>query len=107
MARHASLAELHGVAFSPHNPNGPEQSLTSLHLAAHAPSGQWLEHRHEHHEFMRKICPAFPQVGPDGYCPLPDRPGIGAQVDESFLKSNPAIDWTPEVFRADGSPGDW
>jgi galactonate dehydratase len=107
MAKLASLAELHGVAFSPHNPNGPVQSLTSLHLAAHASTGQWLEHRHEHHAFMKKICPSFPQVGADGYCTLPDWPGIGADVDEAFLQSNPAVDWTPEVFREDGSPGDW
>ena len=107
MTKLAAMAELHGVGFSPHNPNGPVQSLTSLHLAAHAPTGQWLEHRHEHHEFMGKICPAFPQVGSDGYCMLPDRPGVGAEVDEAFLKSNPAVDWTPEVFRDDGSPGDW
>ena len=103
----AALAELHGVAFSPHNPNGPVQSLTSLHLAAHAPTGQWLEHRHEHHDFMKRICADFPRVGTDGYCELPQTPGVGAEVDEDFLKSHPAVDWTPEVFREDGSPGDW
>jgi galactonate dehydratase len=107
MAKLAALAELHGVAFSPHNPNGPVQSLASLALAAHATTGQWLEHRHEHHDFMKKICPTFPQVGADGFCTLPDRPGVGAEVDEEFLKSHPAVDWTPEVFREDGSPGDW
>ena len=107
MAKLATLAELHGVAFSPHNPNGPVQSLVSLQLAAHAPTGQWLEHRHEHHAFMKRITPTFPVVGPDGYCELPDRPGVGADVDEEFLKSSPAKDWTPEVFREDGSPGDW
>ena len=107
MAKIAAMAELHGVAFSPHNPNGPVQSLASLQLAAHAATGQWLEHRHEHHAFMKKITPTFPLVAPDGYCTLPDSPGVGAEVDEDFLKSNPAVDWTPEVFREDGSPGDW
>ena len=107
MAKLAALAELHGVAFSPHNPNGPVQSLTSLALAAHAPTGQWLEHRHEHHGFMKKITPAFPVVGPDGYAELSDRPGVGAEVDEDFLRSNPAVDWTPESFREDGTPVDW
>ena len=72
-----------------------------------AATGQWLEHRHEHHAFMRKITRNFPQVDSDGYCALPDAHGVGAEVDEEFLKSNPAADWTPEVFREDGSPGDW
>lgn len=107
MAKIASLAELYGVAFAPHNPNGPLQSLASLQLAAYAPTGQWLEHRHQHHAFMRKICQEFPQVGSDGYCTLPDRPGLGAEVDEAFLASTPAVDWIPEVFREDGSVGDW
>lgn len=107
MSKLAALAELHGVAFSPHNPNGPVQSLVSLALAAHAPTGQWLEHRHEHHDFMVKICATFPRVDAEGFCGLSNAPGIGAEVDEDFLKSNPAVDWTPEVFREDGSPGDW
>jgi galactonate dehydratase len=107
MVRLASLAELHGVAFAPHNPNGPLQSIVSVQLAACAATGQWLEHRHEHHDFMKRICADFPRVEADGYCTLPDRPGLGTTVDEAFLKSNPAIAWTPEVFREDGSPGDW
>jgi galactonate dehydratase len=108
MMKLASLAELYGVAFNPHNPNGPLQSQTSLHLAAVAPTFEMLEHRHEHHAFMAKICKPFPQVDPaDGCAALPEGVGLGVEVDEEFLQSNPARDWTPEAFRPDGTPSDW
>lgn len=107
MAKLASLAELYGVAFNPHNPNGPLQSLASVHLAANAQAFGMLEHRHEHHDFMSRICREFPQVGPGGWTNLPDRPGLGAEIDEEFIKAHPALPWIPESFRADGSVSDW
>jgi galactonate dehydratase len=107
MVKIASLAELYGVSFNPHNPNGPLQSLTSLHLALHCQSFSLLEHRHEHHEYMKKFCSFFPTVNAEGYATLPAGPGLGADIDEEFLQKNPAIDWIPESFRADGSIGDW
>ncbi len=107
MAKIASLAELYGVAFNPHNPNGPLQSLASLHLAAHAQAFGMLEHRHEHHDFMRRFCSRVPAVAADGFTAVPDAPGLGAELDEDFLRAHPAIDWTPESFRADGSIADW
>lgn len=107
MAKIASLAELYGVAFNPHNPNGPLQSLASAHLAAHAQAFVMLEHRHEHHEYMAKFCSTFPQVDEDGYAALPAGPGLGAEIDEDFLKASPAEPWIPESFRDDGSIADW
>jgi len=103
----ASLAEMYGVAFNPHNPNSPLQCLASPHLAAHAQAFGMLEHRHEHHDFMARICSVVPKVDADGYCALPSGPGLGAEIDEEFLRANPSKDWIPESFRADGSIGDW
>lgn len=107
MARLASMAELYGVAFNPHNPNGPLQSLASAHLAAHAQAFGMLEHRHEHHDFMARICTAFPRVEADGCCGLPAGIGLGAEMDEDVLRTHPSKDWIPEAFRADGSIADW
>jgi len=73
MMKLASLAELYNVAFNPHNPNGPLQSQTSLHLAATAATFEMLEHRHEHHDYMAQICSAFPKVdASDGCAALPE-----------------------------------
>jgi galactonate dehydratase len=104
----AAMAELYGVAFNPHNPNGPLQSQTSLHIAASAPAFEMLEHRHEHHDYMAMICTNWPRVDPaDGCAALPPGPGLGTDVNEQYLRDNPARDWVPEAFRADGTPSDW
>jgi len=107
MAKIASLAELYGVAFNPHNPNSPLQCLASLHLAAHAQMFGMLEHRHEHHDFMAAICSLVPRVDAEGYCSLPEGAGLGAEMNEEMLRRHPPHDWIPESFRADGSLGDW
>lgn len=107
MAKIASLAELYGVAFNLHNPNGPLQSLASMHLASHTQAFGMLEHRHEHHDFMRQFCSSVPEVDKAGYCETSKAPGLGAEINEDFLIKHPAEDWVPEVFRKDNSIGDW
>jgi galactonate dehydratase len=107
MLKIASLAELYGVAFNPHNPNGPLQCLASLHLATHTQAFTHLEHRHEHHDFMRQICTALPTVEADGCCSLPTGVGLGAEMNEDVLRTHPAQPWIPEAFRTDGGIADW
>jgi len=107
MVRIGALAETFGITLNPHNPNSALQGMTSLHLACHLPNTTALEHRHEHHEFMRKFCSAVPAVEADGSTSLPVGPGIGVEIDENFLRKNPFTDWIPESWREDGSPGDW
>jgi galactonate dehydratase len=107
MVRIADMAELYGVSFNPHNPNGPLQSQTSLHLAFHCQAFSLLEHRHEHHEFMRQFASTFPVVGADGYAAMPEGFGLGVEIDEDFLRKNPAVNWIPESFREDGSVHEW
>jgi galactonate dehydratase len=107
MTKLASLAELYGVVFNPHNPNGPLQCQTSLHLAAHAQAFQMLEHRHEEHPYMAEICSVVPEVERDGCASLPVGSGLGAEMNEQALLNHPAKDWIPESFRKDGSVADW
>jgi len=107
MMKIASMAECFGVGFFPHSPNGPLQALASLHLSLCAPTAQWQEHRHDALEFTRRACAAAPVVDADGYCRVSDAPGLGAEIDEDFLRAHPPGDWIPESFRPDGSIGDW
>ena len=67
MIKIAALAETYGVGFAPHNPNGPVQSLASMHLAAALQPFAMLEHRHEHHDFMEKLASCVPKVEADGW----------------------------------------
>ena len=107
MVRIGSLAETFGITLNPHNPNSALQGATSLHLAMHIPNTTALEHRHEHHDFMRKYCSIVPAVGADGCASAPIGTGIGVELDEEFLRKNPFTDWIPESWRNDGSVGDW
>ena len=45
LLRIASLAEIHGVTFSPHNPSGPVAHLASLHAMMVTPNLAMLEHQ--------------------------------------------------------------
>lgn len=108
LVRIAAMAEMYGLAFAPHNPNGPVQSAASLHLAAALQPFAMLEHRHEHHDFMRGLIGAsVPAVEADGCTSLPTGVGLGVAVDEAFAASHSEGSWIPESFRADGSIADW
>ncbi|MCX6970688.1 MAG: galactonate dehydratase [Verrucomicrobia bacterium] len=107
MVRIGAVAETFGMTLNPHNPNSAYQGATSLHLAFHLPNFTALEHRHEHHDFMRRYCSFVPAVESDGAASPPAGVGIGVDMDEEFLRKNPFTDWIPESWRSDGSVGDW
>lgn len=106
MMRIASMAELYGVAFAPHNPNGPVQCQASLHLAAAAPAFSILEHRHDMVDAMAEFAKPSPQAN-QGWAKLPEGPGLGIELDEAWLKEHTGAVSTLESFRPDGSVGDW
>ena len=107
MMRIASMAELYGVAFAPHNPNGPVQAMASLHLAAAAPAFTVLEHRHDVADAFAVFANNAPTAGEDGYAVIPTTPGLGIDLDENWLAAHPATPYILESFRADGAVADW
>lgn len=107
MARIASLAELYGVNFAPHNPNGPVQAAASLNLAAFAQNFSMLETRHTNLEWTARLSTYVPRVDCDGYLALPTGPGLGIELNEEFLAQEDQGQWIPQSFRADGSIADW
>jgi galactonate dehydratase len=107
LVRIAALAEMYGVTFAPHNPNGPVQAAASLNLAAYAQNFALLETRHTHLDWTARLSSYVPRVDADGYLAAPEGPGLGLEIDESFLRSQTEGRWVPEEFRADGSVADW
>lgn len=107
MMRIAAMAELYGVAFAPHNPNGPVQAMASLHLATAAPAFTVLEHRHDMAEGMAAFASNAPRLESDGYAAIPTGPGLGIDLDEGWLAAHPATPSLYESFRADGAVADW
>lgn len=107
--RIASMAEMYGIAFAPHNPNGPVQAMASLHLAAAAQNFVILEHRHDVvDQFSAFASVSLASTG-DGWAAIPNGPGLGIELDEEALLAKPfqAGAWVAESFRSDGSIGDW
>ena len=83
------------------------QSVASMHLAAALHPFEILEHRHEHHDFMRGLASHVPEVEADGCVGLPPGPGLGIELNEDFARAHAEGRWVAESFRADGSIGDW
>jgi galactonate dehydratase len=93
MMRIAAMAETYGVAFSPHNPNGPVQTAASLHLAGAAPAFSMLEYRPELAPDFSAWANGLPEVA-DGWSALPEGAGLGVEVDESYVAAHRSVaDW--------------
>ena len=97
----AAMAEAHYVGFQPHNPYGPLCTIASLHLDACVPN--FMIQEGGIHPWFQDVCfDNFPKQK-DGFLPLPQGPGLGVEVDESWVAANPWRD-DAAVWRAgDGS----
>lgn len=95
MRKMANLAECYNVPFAPHNPNGPFSTIASAHTMAAIPN-------FFRQEFMlkdvpwRDACLSHPLPIDNGYFKLPDRPGLGFDIDEAVLAEHPGLIEVPE-----------
>lgn len=95
MRKMANYAETHNVPFAPHNPNGPFSTIASAHTMATVPN-------FFRQEFMLKDVPwrdgclSHPLPIKNGRFILPDRPGLGFDVDEAVLREHPGLTVAPE-----------
>lgn len=97
MRKIASLAEVYNVAIAPHNPNGPLSTIASMHVMAAIPNFFRLE-------LMLNDVPwrdtflSHPLPISNGYLEVPDRPGLGFDVDEAVLEAHPGVVTPREGF---------
>ncbi|EIP99616.1 enolase superfamily enzyme related to L-alanine-DL-glutamate epimerase [Opitutaceae bacterium TAV1] len=95
MRKMANLAETYNVPIAPHNPNGPISTIASAHTMATVPN-------FFRQEFMlkdvpwRDRCLSHPLPIKDGYFVLPDRPGLGFDINESELDAHPGLRAAPK-----------
>ena len=103
----AGWAEAHYIDLMPHNPLGPICTAASVHLGAAVPNFSWLEinmDRATNPDF--DIFPEQIVFEGNGYT-VPDKPGLGIEVDESKL-DEPLKFWEPpHPHREDGSHTNW
>ncbi|MBZ0294268.1 MAG: mandelate racemase/muconate lactonizing enzyme family protein [Anaerolineae bacterium] len=90
MRKIANLAEVYNVPVAPHNPNGPISTIAAAHVMATVPN-------FFRQEFMfkdvpwRDGCLSHPLPIENGFFILPDRPGLGFDIDEAVLEAHPGI----------------
>lgn len=90
----ASMAEAYNVPIAPHNPNGPISTIASAHTVATIPN-------FFRQEFMfkdvawRDGCLSQPLPIERGHFVLPERPGLGFDIDEAVLRQHPGIRTPP------------
>ena len=84
----AAMAEAYHVAFAPHNPSGPVANAATLQLAACTPNFFLLETMASDIPW-RKDLTTENLVFKDGYFHIPDRPGLGLELNEDAFDAHP------------------
>lgn len=100
----AALAEAYYVAIAPHNPYGPVALAAALQVDACIPNFLIQEFVN-----VGNGCLKEPLAVTDGYADIPDRPGLGVELDDEALRARPRESWeVPTWFHEDdGSVADW
>ena len=103
MKKIAALAEAEYITIAPHNPMGPLATAVNAQFAATAPSFLILEY-HIDTEAPRKDLVLEPYTMVDGYLELPDKPGLGMELNEDYYEAHPYKPWRRGLPRKpDGS----
>mgnify|MGYP005838428631 CR=1 FL=1 len=103
MKKIAAMAEAHYVMVAPHNPMGPVATTVNVHFAASTPNFKILEY-HPDDTAPRSEVLKEPLMVRDGYIPVPNKPGLGIELDEEAIRKYPPRPWRRGFeYREDGS----
>jgi len=104
MTKIATIADAFRVQLSPHNPQSEVSTVASLHVMASAPNAAILEIGSGQHPRWNDLFRGGAVRLTNGYAELPDRPGLGINLDEKVAAMFPykPKDWRSHRF-ADGS----
>ncbi len=87
--RLAAWADVYNVLVAPHNVGGPVSTAAALHVAACTPNFMIQEHFNDFADsWVKKAAPGVPEVV-DGYFALPDKPGLGVELNEAIFADHP------------------
>ncbi len=91
----AAEAECRYIPFAPHNPSGPVANAATLQLAANCPNFCILEIMYSDVEWRKDITNEALEYK-DGYITIPDKPGLGIEIDEEACLQHP---YQPHTLR--------
>lgn len=92
MKKIAAMAEAHYVSVAPHNPCGPIANAVNVHFAASTQNFIVLEY-HPDDESPRRDIVDEPMKLVDGYLELPERPGLGIDLNWDLIEEYPFRSW--------------
>ena len=100
----AGMAEAYYAQIAPHNPLGPISLASGIQLAAAIPNFLCQEQVSLGEGYLKE-----PFTVEEGYIPLPEKPGLGIELDEDAVADKRGHDWNnPETYDPDdGSVVDW
>lgn len=91
----AAEAECRYIPFAPHNPSGPVANAATLQLAANTPNFCILEIMYSDVEWRKDITDEKLEYK-DGYITIPDRAGLGIEINENECLKHP---YKPHTLR--------
>ena len=84
----AAEAECRYIPFAPHNPSGPVANAATLQLAACCPNFCILEIMYSDVEWRKDVTDEKLEYA-DGYITIPDKPGLGIEINEEACLAHP------------------
>jgi galactonate dehydratase len=100
----AALAETNRIQMAPHNPHGPAGALATFHFDAATPNFYVQETRNYTGQADMDLHEGMVPVVKNGYCELPDRPGLGTVLNE---KAAAAQAYVPITRTGEDRGGGW
>ncbi|MGN0114220.1 MAG: galactonate dehydratase [Acutalibacteraceae bacterium] len=91
----AAIAESCYIPFAPHNPSGPVANAATLQLAACVPNFSILEIMYSDVDWRKDVTNESLEYS-DGYISIPDKPGIGIEINEEECLKHP---YKPHTLR--------
>ena len=84
----AAEAESRYIPFAPHTPSGPIANAATLQLAATCPNFEILEIMYSDVEWRKDVTNESLEYK-DGYITIPDKPGLGIEINEEACLAHP------------------
>ena len=91
----AATAESRYIGFAPHNPSGPVANAATLQLAALCPNFSILEIMYSDVDYRLDVTNENLEYK-DGYITIPDKPGLGIEINEEACLAHP---YQPHTLR--------